>query len=99
MKESNKKGLVFKTIQGKPCTRDNWTKRHFNPLMKKLGLDMNTHKLRKFFGSFHITQGTDIKSVQKMLGHSQLSTTMNIYIQEIEGLSHQNKYLMSELAI
>ena len=97
--ESERKGLVFKTIQGKLCSRNNWTKRHFNPLMKRLGLNIKTHQLRKFFGSYHITQGTDIKSVQKMLGHTQLSTTMNIYVREIEGLSNKNEYLMSDLAI
>lgn len=44
--------------------------------VKKCGL----HALRHSFGSYLILHGTDVKTVSELLGHSDVSTTLNIYI-------------------
>lgn len=42
--------------------------------------DCNIHGLRHSFGSLLIINGTDIKYVSEVLGHKDISTTYNIYI-------------------
>ena len=41
------------------------------------------HSLRHSFGSFLILHGVDIKTVSELLGHSDVSITLNIYIHVI----------------
>jgi|GEM_PF-2089794 len=38
------------------------------------------HNLRHSLASFLVRKGTDVKSVQKMLRHSDLATTLGIYV-------------------
>jgi integrase len=90
------KGLLYTTINGKVCGRDNWNNKHHKPLMEKLGLNIKTHTLRKFFGSFHINNGTPVKQVQEWLGHSELMTTFKHYSSAIKQESN-NKWLTAEL--
>lgn len=42
------------------------------------------HSFRHFVASQAIANGTDIKAVSSMLGHSQTSTTLNIYAHVIQ---------------
>lgn len=49
--------------------------------IKKINLpDMSPHDLRHTCGSLLVQGGTDIKSVQDILGHSDASTTLNFYV-------------------
>lgn len=41
--------------------------------------DFNPHRLRHSFASIAITNGADIVSVSELLGHSNVSTTLNMY--------------------
>lgn len=43
------------------------------------------HRMRHSFGSWLIRQGVDIVTVSKLLGHSDITTTMRIYAHELEG--------------
>jgi integrase len=38
------------------------------------------HSLRHFYGSYLLKQGHEITEVQKLMGHSQLQTTVNMYL-------------------
>jgi integrase len=40
---------------------------------------VNIHSFRHLNASLLISQGTDVKTVQSVLGHSQASTTLDIY--------------------
>ena len=48
------------------------------------GYDNEGKQKRYSNASLLIFQGTDIKTVSKRLGHSQTSTTMNIYTHQIK---------------
>lgn len=45
---------------------------------------LHPHKLRHTFASVAITSGADVASVSEALGHSQTSTTLNIYAHTFE---------------
>jgi integrase len=50
--------------------------------MPKLGLDVITpHDLRRGFVSILVAANADIKTISALLGHADISTTLNIYAQ------------------
>lgn len=72
-------GLVFTTAIGTPLDARNVV-RHFHRLLAKAGLPrMPFHNLRHTAASLLLAQGLDIRVVQHVLGHSQISLTANLY--------------------
>ncbi len=62
---------------------------HFSLLLKKNGLPhIRFHDLRHTAGSLLLEDGVDIKTIQEFLGHSQTSTTTNIYLHSIVSGGH-----------
>ena len=53
--------------------------RYLQKFGKKYGVDIHPHKLRHSFASVAITNGADVASVSEVLGHAQISTTLNMY--------------------
>ena len=53
----------------------------FNTLLEKAGLnkEYNINTLRHTFGTQNKKSGTDAKIIQVMMGHSNISTTLDIY--------------------
>ena len=75
--------LVWTNTVGK-----HWGKelpRRLKPCLKAANLDgtIDLHTLRHTFGSHLIANGVDVKTVQALLGHAQLSTTVDIYAHEL----------------
>ncbi len=62
---------------------------HFSLLLKKNGLPhIRFHDLHHTAGSLLLEDGVDIKTIQEFLGHSQTSTTTNIYLHSIVSGGH-----------
>ncbi|MBP1931844.1 tyrosine-type recombinase/integrase [Ammoniphilus resinae] len=52
----------------------------FKRLRKKTNIDVHPHLLRHTHATMFYKQTKDIKQVQERLGHSQIQTTMNLYL-------------------
>ena len=72
--------LVFCTDKGTPIYPRNFT-RKFYTLKKKAGIpdDINLHALRHTFATRMLEEGENLKTVQELLGHADISTTANTY--------------------
>ena len=56
-------------------------RRHFNLVLDKLKIKhINFHSLRHTFATNCISLGIDYKTVSELLGHSDISTTLNLYV-------------------
>ena len=77
---------VFLSSTGKPYQERNVE--HTLERMLKNGecacKEYTPHSLRHGYGSVLISKGIDIKTVSKLLGHKDISTTYNIYIHVLE---------------
>lgn len=75
----NDNDLIVKDENGTPLTSDQ-VYRRFKAILKSNNLrDIRFHDLRHTTASFLINNGAEMYEVQKWLGHSDISTTMNIY--------------------
>lgn len=52
----------------------------FKTLKNKTSIDVHAHLLRHTHATIYYRQTKDIKQVQERLGHSQIQTTMNMYL-------------------
>ena len=74
--------LIFTTSRGNPVLLRNWRNRDFAAARKNAGLDgigLTPHKLRHTAASLAIAAGADVYVVQRMLGHSSPSMTLDVY--------------------
>lgn len=65
---------LFVNYKGEPISRKGVWKR-FKELEAAAGLDAKVHTLRHSFATHLLAGGADLRSVQELLGHSDLSTT------------------------
>ncbi|WP_338587895.1 tyrosine-type recombinase/integrase [Clostridium baratii] len=52
----------------------------FENLKKKTGIKIHAHLLRHTHATLYYNKTKDVKQVQERLGHSQISTTMDLYV-------------------
>ena len=72
--------LVFCTSNGTPLASNNLRKRQLRPACLRAGLaPINWHALRHTHGTLLHEQGTPLRVAQAQLGHSHMTTTLEIY--------------------
>jgi integrase len=76
--------LVFCTNKGTPLSPKNLYNRALAPTCDELGLPrISWHSFRHAHGTWIGEVGESVKTVQAILGHSDLETTLNIYMHAI----------------
>ena len=91
-------GLVFTTGKGTPFHPDSLTKRSFEPLMKRAGLpQIRFHDLRHTFATILLAKGTHPKVVQEMLGHANISQTVDTYSHMLPDMRSQAATAMEDV--
>lgn len=95
---SNKHDLVFPTATGTWQSVSNWRKLGFDAVCYEAGLieqveregkmierrKFSPYDLRHFYASMLIEQRVSLKRIQKLMGHTNIATTLNIYGHLIE---------------
>ncbi len=71
--------FVFPDAQGGFTRHTNFSKRFWNPLVKKAGLDLGWHSLRHYAVSTWIEANAQPKAVQTLAGHATFHITMSRY--------------------
>lgn len=72
--------LLFQTTTGRPFSDTNLLHRHLKPAGQQIGAPwLNWHTLRRTHATYFQVAGGSIKDAQAQLGHSKLSTTLEIY--------------------
>ena len=81
LSENQKGEFVFHTKSGNMLNRNN-IDRMLKLMVERSGIEQQPtlHDLRHTYASELIRNGVDMKTVQTVLGHSDISTTMNIYV-------------------
>ncbi len=85
--EAAARAPVFASVVGTPLSYNNVYHRVLQPALAEAGLDgegIAFHAFRKACGSLLSHHGKTLKQVQGWLRHSQLTTTMNVYIQQVD---------------
>ena len=80
----NRTGYLFQTSASTPMYSSAFRQRIFKPVTKAMGLsNVTPHDLRHYCGTDLVASaikfGTDLEEGKQMMGHSQLSTTLDIY--------------------
>ena len=77
--EGGKYEFVFSTDLGKPLNLD-YVNKWWNRFLKRTGFKkIRFHDLRNTASTDLINRGANIHSISKRLGHSNITTTLNIY--------------------
>lgn len=77
---ANYQNTVIHGFGGKPVSKL-YLSDTFHRCSKKIGLKITLHDLRHYYATSLVAAGVNIKAAQAALGHTQASTTLNIYAQ------------------
>ena len=85
VKSDETNDLVFQSVRdGKAMRDNNILSRFIKPAARKVGLGfVNWRCLRTSYGTWLKRHGAGMKDIQGQMRHSRISTTMDIYVQDI----------------
>lgn len=101
-KSRNTEKLLFKADHSKYVNRGNVNSELHRILKKEFGItDISTHSLRHTYGTRCIESGMQAVVVQKLMGHKDIATTLNIYTSVLDKFKEQeiekvNQYYLKE---
>lgn len=89
---------LFRQPGGDPMVPSTFTFR-FKKILKENGLPQNlsVHSLRHTNASLLIAQGVDVRTVASLLGHSQASTTLDIYAHAFDKKKREAQEMLGEV--
>lgn len=89
---------VFHDSNGGPLRRQNVKRRHFDVILKSAGLPhVRFHDIRHTAATVLLQMGENPKVVQERLGHSRVSTTLDVYSHVMPGMQEQAASKLDEL--
>lgn len=98
---TNPEGIVLSSEAGTPQRSSNFWKHAWTPLQKRAGVatakggTLHFHALRHFACSWMIENGWPITDVSKMLGHANVSITLQVYAHALKGRSQSAEAMQS----
>jgi integrase len=91
-------GLVFPSQQGTTMNASNLTARSFKSLLKRAGLpDIRLHDLRHTCATLLLSEGVHPKFVQELLGHANISITLDTYSHVLPSMGDQTVAAMERV--
>jgi integrase len=91
-------GWVFPTSTGTPMEKSNFLRRIFHPLVERAELPRITfHSLRGLAATMLAESNLNPKALQGLLGHADIRTTQNLYVQVTDNLREQAKAAMETI--
>lgn len=106
----NEWDLVFPTSNGGWQSRRNWQRRGFDVACREAGLvetvivddteqkavKYRPYDLRHFYASLLIEKRLNLKKIQKLMGHKNIETTLNVYGHLIEDSEESDQFSLIE---
>ena len=91
-------GLVFPSQRGTTMSASNLTARSFKSLLKRAGLpDIRLHDLRHTCATLLLSEGVHPKFVQELLGHANISITLDTYSHVLPSMGDQTVAAMERV--
>jgi integrase len=95
---SSDENLVFPNNIGNPLDPNELVRHHFYPTLASAELPkIRFHDLRHTYASLKIEQGENIVYISNQMGHSKVSTTLDIYGHMIKTDNHQSACGLEEM--
>jgi len=90
--------LVFANEVGRPLHPGNFHRRVYKPLLSRAGVpDVRFHDLRHSMATLLYSIGADPQTLKGLLGHSKITTTMDVYTHPVSELQRAEVNRLAQL--